>query len=160
MNLGLANWKIKYKHTWLFYRHHCLAHFNKCSKPSMFAAATKKWYSDPSTKEITSKVVTPPFVRQALTYEPQCLPHLSTRYEVMKSPSVLDGARHFRPAEQDVKLVHGTWAQVKCHLPLLWTPATFSARCVGISPGLSVTWDWSHDFLLLWTPSTGIHVDL
>ena len=54
---------------------------------------------------------------------------------MLGSPSVLDGARHFRPAEQDVKLVHGTWAQVKCHLPFLWTPATFSARCVGISPG-------------------------
>ena len=85
--------------------------------------------------EAKSKVVTPPFVVEALTYEPQCLPHLSTRYEVMGSPSVLDGARHFRPAEQDVKLVHGTWAQVECHLPLLWTPATFSARCIGISPG-------------------------
>ena len=78
--------------------------------------------------EAKSKVVTPPFGVLALTYEPQSLSRLSARYEVMGSPSVLDGARHFRPAEQDVKLVHGTWAQVECHLPFLWTPATFSAK--------------------------------
>ena len=87
----------------------------------MFAAATQKWYSDPSSMEAKSKEVTPHFVVEALTYEPQCLPRLSTRYKVMGSPSVLDGARHCRPAEVDVKLVHGTWAQVECHLPLLWT---------------------------------------
>ena len=86
--------------------------------------------------EAKSKVVTPPFVVEALTYEPQCLPRLSTRYEVMESPSVVDGARHCRPAELDVKLVHGTWAQVECHLPLLWTVLRHSPpRCEGISPG-------------------------
>ena len=81
-------------------------------------------------------MVTPPFVVEALTYEPQCLPHLSTRYEVMGSPSVLDKARHCRPAELDVKLVHGTWAQVECHLPLLWTVLRHSPpRCEGVSSG-------------------------
>ena len=82
-----------------------------------FSAATQKWYSDPSTKEVTSKVVTPPFVRQALNCNSQSLSRLSARYEVVGSPSVLDRARHFRPAELDVKLVHGTRAQVECHLP-------------------------------------------
>ena len=54
----------------------------------------------------------------------------------MGSPPVLGGARHFRSAELDVKLVHGTWAQVKCHLPLLWTVLRHSPpRCEGISPG-------------------------
>ena len=71
----------------------------------MFAAATQKWYSDPSSKEAKSKEVTPPFVVQALTYDCQCLPRLSTRYEVMGRPPVLDGARHCRPAELDVTLV-------------------------------------------------------
>ena len=86
--------------------------------------------------EAKSKVVTPPCGVLALTYEPQSLSHLSTRYEVMASPPVLDGARHFRPAELDVKLVHGTRAQVECHLPLLWTVLRHSPpRCEGISPG-------------------------
>ena len=86
--------------------------------------------------EAKSKVVTPPLVVEALTYEPECLPRLSTRYEVMGSPSVLDGARHCRPAELDVKFVHGTWAQVECHLPFLWTVLRHSLpRCEGISPG-------------------------
>ena len=81
-------------------------------------------------------MVTPPFVVEALTYEPQCLPRLSTRYEVMGSPSVLDKARHCRPAELDVKLVHGTWAQMECYFPLLWTVLRHSPpRCEGISPG-------------------------
>ena len=81
-------------------------------------------------------MVTPPFVVEALTYKGQCLPHLSTRYDVMGSPSVLDEARHCRPAELDVKLVHGTWAQVECHLPLLWTVLRHSPpRCEGLSPG-------------------------
>ena len=63
-------------------------------------------------------------------------PRLSTWYKVMESPSVLDGARHCRPAELDVKLVHGTWAQVECHLPFLWTVLRHSSpRCEGISPG-------------------------
>ena len=54
----------------------------------------------------------------------------------MRSPSVLDGARHFRLAELDVKLVHGTLAQVECHLPLLWTVLRHSPPiCEGISPG-------------------------
>ena len=86
--------------------------------------------------EAKSKEVTPHFVVEALTYEPQCLPRLSTWYKVMESPSVLDGARHCRPAELDVKLVHGTWAQVECHLPLLWTVLRHSQpQCEGISPG-------------------------
>ena len=50
-------------------------------------------------------MVTPPFVVQALTYDCQCLPRLSTRYKVMGSPPVLDGARHCRPEELDVTLV-------------------------------------------------------
>ena len=50
-------------------------------------------------------MVTPPFVVQALTYDCQCLPRLSTRYKVMGSPHVLDGVRHCRPAELDVTLV-------------------------------------------------------
>ena len=41
--------------------------------------------------EAKSKEVTPHFVVEALTYEPECLPRLSTRYEVMGSSSVLDG---------------------------------------------------------------------
>ena len=45
---------------------------------------------DPSSKEAKSKVVTPPFVRQALTCDSQSLSHLSARYEVMGSPPVLD----------------------------------------------------------------------
>ena len=86
--------------------------------------------------EAKSKEVTPHFVVEALTYEPQCLPCLSTRYKVIGSPSVLDGARHSRPAELDFKLVHGTWAQVECHLPLLWTVLRHSQpQCKGISPG-------------------------
>ena len=86
--------------------------------------------------EAKSKVVTPPFVVEALTYEPQCLPHFSTRYEVMGSPSVLDEAHHSRPAELDVKLVHGTWAQMECYFPLLWTVLRHSPpRCEGIYPG-------------------------
>ena len=135
MNLGLANWKkitnIPGSFTgitaWLI---------STWSQPSSFAAARQKWYSDPSSVEAKSNVVTPPFVKEALTYEPQCLPHLSTRYEKMRSPSVLDEARHCRPAELDVKLVHGTWAQVQCHLPLLWTVLRHSPpRCEGVSPG-------------------------
>ena len=55
--------------------------------------------------EAKSKEVTPPFVVEALTYDCQCLLRLSTRYKVMGSPSVLDGARHFSPAELDVTLV-------------------------------------------------------
>ena len=55
--------------------------------------------------EAKSKEVTPPFVVQALTYVCQCLPRLSTKYKVMGIPSVLDGARHFSPAELDVTLV-------------------------------------------------------
>ena len=35
-------------------------------------------------------VVTPPFVVQALTYDCQCLPSLSTRHKVMGSPHVLE----------------------------------------------------------------------
>ena len=50
-------------------------------------------------------MVTPPFVVQALTYDCQCLPCLSTRHKVMGSPPVLDGARHCRPSELDVTLV-------------------------------------------------------
>ena len=50
-------------------------------------------------------MVTPPFVVQALTYDCQCLPRLSTKFEVMGSPPVLDGARQCRPAELDVTLV-------------------------------------------------------
>ena len=54
----------------------------------------------------------------------------------MASPPVLDGVRHCRPAELDVKSVHGTWAQVECHLPLLWTILRHSPpRCEAISPG-------------------------
>ena len=50
-------------------------------------------------------MVTLPFVVEALTYDCQCLPRLSTRYKVMGSPPVLDRARHCRPAELDVTLV-------------------------------------------------------
>ena len=50
-------------------------------------------------------MVTQPFVVQALTYDCQCLPCLSTRHKVMGSPPVLDGARQCRPAELDVTLV-------------------------------------------------------
>ena len=50
-------------------------------------------------------MVTTPFVVQALTYDSQCLPRLSTRYEVIGSSPVLDGARHCRTAELDVTLV-------------------------------------------------------
>ena len=55
--------------------------------------------------EAKSKEVTPPYVVQALTYDCQCLLRLSTRYKVMGSPSVLDGARHFSSAELDITLV-------------------------------------------------------
>ena len=86
--------------------------------------------------EAKSKEVTLHFVVEALTYDCQCLPRLSTWYKVMGSPSVQDGARHFSPAELDVTLVHGTWAQVECHLPLLWTVLRHSQpQCKGISPG-------------------------
>ena len=60
---------------------------------------------NPSSMEAKSKEVTLPFVVQALSYDCQCLLHLSTRYKVMGSPSVQDGARHFSPAELDVTLV-------------------------------------------------------
>ena len=54
----------------------------------------------------------------------------------MASPPVLDGVRHCRLAELDIKLVHGTWAQVECHLSLLWTLLRHSQpQCKGISPG-------------------------
>ena len=39
-------------------------------------------------------------------------------------------------------------------------PATFSATMRSNISWPSVTWDWSHDFLLLWISSTGIHLDL
>ena len=55
--------------------------------------------------EAKSKVITLPFVVEALTYDCQCLPRLSTRYKVMGSPPVLDGARQCRPAELDDTLV-------------------------------------------------------
>ena len=136
MNLGLANWKIKYKHTWLFYSITAWLISTNGPSPPGLLPLPRSGTLDPSSKEAKSKVVTPPSVVQALTYDCQCLPSLSTMYKVMGSPPVLDGARHCRPAELDVKVVHGTRAQVECHLPLLWTVLRHSPpRCKGISPG-------------------------
>ena len=50
-------------------------------------------------------MVNPPFVVQALTYDCQCLLRLSTKFEVMGSPPVLNGARQCRPSGLDVTLV-------------------------------------------------------
>ena len=160
MNLGLANWKIKYKHTWLFYRHHCLAHFNMVLALLIYYRYTE-------------------VVLWSLQYGGQVkgghsalcsggldiwTPVLAAPFHQVWSDGKSICARRSSPLQASRAGCHiGPWNLGTSGVSpsiTLDSPATFSATMRRNISWPSVTWDWSHDFLLLWTRSIGIHVDL